>query len=370
MNEQELIALLTLQNTPNIGGITAKKLIAHFGSATNIFKEKRHLIEKIDGIGKIIIANLFNPIYRQQAEKEWEYICTNKVHFCTYQDKDYPVNLAQAIDGPILFFYNGNINLKNKHIISIVGTRQVTTYGIGFCEKLIENLAPLKEDLVIVSGYAYGVDITAHKAAIANGIQTIACLAHGLDTIYPASHKKYYEQMIANGGFISDFWHNSLFDRKNFLSRNRIIAGLAEAIIVVESAQKGGSLVTAEIALSYGRDVFAVPGRVTDTYSIGCNELIRKDKARILTSASDLLSAMNWTNLNKKELSITPKLFEELTPDEQPIFEYLKINGKQQLDDIARACQIPIHKLSNLLFQMEMKGIVRPLQGKFFTISN
>lgn len=368
MNEQEIISLLRLQNTPLVGDITAKKLIAHFGSAYAIFLQKKKDIERIWGIGNAISEHLFDEQHQKEAQTEWDYICKNNIRFCTFNDPDYPHYLAQAPDSPILFFYDGNINLYQKKIISIVGTRQITPYGISFCQELIRDLAFLKQELVIVSGFAYGTDITAHKLAMDNDIQTIACLAHGLDTLYPASHKKYYYAMTQNGGFITDFWHKNKFDRKNFLSRNRIIAGLSEATIVVESANKGGSLVTADIAFSYDRNVFALPGRIQDKYSQGCNDLIKSCKAQIITSADDIIKNLNW-NLPKNTPPATQlQLFTSLSQQEQSICNYLKQNGNQPIDFIAKACNIPIYKLPHILLELEMKNIVLPLPGKVFTL--
>lgn len=363
--EQEIIALLRLQKTANVGDVTAKKLITYFGSASEIFLQKRSSLEKINGIGSVLVANLLNDENQKAAENEWNYICKNNIQFCAFTDETYPKNLAQAPDSPILFFYNGNINWTQKKIVSIVGTRQITPYGRDFCEKMVTELSPLRENLIIVSGFAYGVDIVAHKTAMQNGIQTIGCLAHGLNQVYPSAHKKYCQQMLQNGGFITDFWHDSLFDRKNFLSRNRIIAGLADATIVIESAKKGGSLVTADIAFSYNREVFAVPGRISDPYSEGCNDLIRSEKARIFHSIDDFLERMNW-EAEQVQKPITP--LPELSPDEQLIYIFLSENGTKQLDEISREMQIPIHKLSNVLFQLEMKGVVRALPGKFFSV--
>lgn len=368
INPTEIIALMALKNTPSIGDITAKKLIAQLGSPSAVFSQKRSAIERIDGIGKVISSYLFDTKYIKEAEKQWQELSDNGINFCVYNQPDYPLNLSQAVDSPVIFFHKGNIRLQNKKIISVVGTRQITSYGTNFCQKFIEDLLPLKEDLVIVSGYAYGVDITTHKLAIENGIQTIACLAHGLDSTYPAVHKKYNDQMLSNGGFITDFPFNSHFDRKNFLSRNRIIAGLADATIVVESAIKGGSLVTADIAFSYDREVFAVPGRTTDTYSAGCNKLIRENKAQILTSADDFLKSMNWDLEEKKPQSVQAQLFVELSAEEEIVYKFLKTNGKENIDVISRQCEIPIYKLSNLLFQMEMKGVIFPLPGKIFSV--
>ena len=263
-----------------------------------------------------------------------------------------------------MLFSSGNINIQQKKIISIVGTRKVTSYGTAFCEELLADLAPL--DPVIVSGFAYGVDICAHKAAMANGLQTIGCLAHGLNQIYPKTHKKYVAEVEANGGFYTDYWSTDPFDRKNFLGRNRIIAGLSEATIVIESAHKGGSLVTAEIAHSYHRDVFAVPGRATDPYSKGCNTLIKTQKAHLLTSAADLLYILNW-ELNETSKPVVQKqLFVELDTEEQKIYNFLHTNGKELLDIIALRCEVPTFQVASTLLGMELKGVVRPLPGKLF----
>ena len=267
---------------------------------------------------------------------------------------------------PILLFQTGKIDLKQQHIISIVGARKITTSGIAFCEKLVEQLAPYNP--VIVSGFAYGTDITAHKAAIKHNLQTVACLAHGLNQIYPKVHKKYMVDMEKNGGFFSDFWSTDKFDKNNFLKRNRVIAGLSEATIVIESAEKGGSLVTADIANSYNRDVFAVPGRTTDSQSIGCNNLVKHQKAHMLTTPLDVPYILNWELEGNKKPVIQKQLFVELDATEKIIFNYLKENDKQQLDFIAINCELPIFKVASILLTMELKGVVRPLPGKLFEI--
>ncbi|TYA72657.1 DNA-processing protein DprA, partial [Seonamhaeicola marinus] len=238
--------------------------------------------------------------------------------------------------------------------------RKITTKGIEFCERLVETLKPYNP--VIISGFAYGTDITAHKAAIKNNLQTVACLAHGFNQIYPKVHKKYMTEVEKNGGFFSDFWSTDTFDRNNFLKRNRVIAGLSEATIVIESAEKGGSLVTADIANSYNRDVFAVPGRVTDAQSIGCNNLIKYQKAHMLTNPLDVPYLLNWQLENEqKPAPVQKQLFVELDATEKTIYNYLKNNNKEQLDIIALNCNLPIFKVSSTLLNMELKGVVRPL---------
>lgn len=364
MTKDELIATLRLQNVPNIGDVTAKKLISHCGSPIAVFEDKEQNLLKISGIGTYTLKGLYDAEHLEAAEDEYQYIQKNEVGYSYFMDKEYPNYLKHCIDGPILFFKRGKIDLMDRKIISVVGTRNITSYGTAFCEKLIEDLAPLNP--IIVSGFAYGVDICIQKAAIKHGLQTIGCLAHGLNQIYPKVHSKYTSEIEKNGGFLTEFWSNSSPERENFLKRNRIIAGIAEATIVVESAEKGGSLVTADIANSYDRDVFAVPGRAGDKYSMGCNNLIKQQKAHILTSAADLVYLLNWEMEGKKKGTVQKQLFVELNGDEKNIYSYLQKEGKQILDIIALECKLPIYKVSSTLLNMEMKGVIRPLPGKLF----
>tara|TARA_R100001369_G_scaffold29172_1_gene52410 strand:- start:101586 stop:102686 length:1101 start_codon:yes stop_codon:yes gene_type:complete len=365
MTDSELLSTLALQSAPNLGDSTAKKLIRHFGSAEAIFKAKKESMLKIDGIGKIKLQGLFDADRLSLAEAELKFIQNNGIDYHYYQDRDYPEKLKHCNDGPILLFSKGNIDLKKKKILSIVGTRKITSAGAVFCEKLIEELAPL--DPIIISGFAYGVDITAHKAAIKNNLQTIGCLAHGLNQLYPQSHSKYKASLEENGGFFTDFWSSDNFDRNNFLKRNRIIAGLSEATVVIESAVKGGSLVTADIANSYDREVFAVPGRPTDVQSTGCLNLIKSQNAHVLTSAADLIYILNW-EVQTKTGAIQKQLFVELEVEEQLLYDFLQEAGKQQLDHIALNCKMPTYKAAGILLEMELKGAIRPLPGKLFEV--
>lgn len=365
MTENELHFLLALQKVEGVGDITAKKLLNHCGSAEAVFKTKASQLAAIDGVGKFLLQNLKDKTIFGQAEKELRYIQGNDINCSFFKDENYPERLKHCIDSPILLFSAGNINLKEKRIISIVGTRQVTSYGMDFCKKLIADLAPLEP--IIVSGYAYGVDIVAHQAAMENNLQTIGVLAHGLNQIYPKTHKKYMSKMEENGGFMTDFWSSSHPDRENFIKRNRIVAGISEATIVIESADKGGSLITANMANDYNRDVFAVPGRTSDKYSQGCNNLIKTQRAHLLSSAADLIYILNW-DLEKKQKTVQKQLFITLEPEEQLILDFLQKQGKEQMDAIALGCELPIFKLSSLLLNMELKGVVRPLPGKLFEI--
>lgn len=363
---EKLIALLTLKKAANLGDGSIKKLIREVGSAEEVLAEKANNLLKIDGIGTTKIKDLHNPDHRKAVENELNFIAQNRIKYWAYDQPDYPEKLKHCIDGPVILFGNGNIDLKNKKLLSIVGTRQVTSYGVQFCEELIETLAPI--DPVIVSGFAYGVDITAQRAAVKHGLQTIGCLAHGLNQIYPKAHKKYVTEIEENGGFFTDFWSTDTFDRKNFLGRNRIIAGLSEATVVIESADKGGSLVTADIANSYNREVFAVPGRASDRLSNGCNMLIKTQRAHMLTSAADLIYMLNWELEEKQQPVVQKKLFVELEGDEKKIYNFLNDNGKELLDTIALKCQIPTFKTASVLLNMELKGVIKPLPGKLFEV--
>jgi len=367
MKYEKKIAILRLQATKNVGDVLAKKLINATGNVEQVFKEKATSLQKINGIGAHTIKHLFDIENLKRAEEELNYINKNSIRLSYFLDDDYPSNLNHCIDAPILFFNDGNINLNNQKIISIVGTRKITSYGRDFCNQLIEDLS--KYNPIIVSGFAYGVDICAHKAAIKNNLQTIAVLAHGLEQMYPKVHKKYCSEINKNGGFITEFWHKEQPLRENFLKRNRIVAGLSKATIIIESAEKGGSLVTADIANSYNRDVFALPGRTSDTYSKGCNNIIKNNQAHLLTSSNDIVKMLNWDLKASKQGNVIQKqLFTMLNDYEQKIYDYLAKNGKQLLDVIAFKCDIPVYKLSSLLLQMELKGVIKPLPGKLFEV--
>ncbi|MET0760306.1 MAG: DNA-processing protein DprA [Flavobacterium sp.] len=363
MNENDLFYLLALQKVEGVGDIVAKKLLSHCGNAETIFKTKATQLSAIDGIGSVLIKKLKDKTVFEKAETELKFIKENKIQAAFFQEENYPERLKHCIDGPILLFTSGNINLKNRKIISIVGTRQITSYGTEFCKKLIADLAPL--DPIIVSGFAYGVDIVAHQAAMEHNLQTIGVVAHGMNQIYPGVHKKYVAKMEENGGFMTEFWSSSNPDKENFVRRNRIVAGMSEATVVIESADKGGSLITANMANDYNRDVFAVPGRTSDKYSQGCNNLIKTQRANLLTSAADLVYILNW-DLEKETKPVQKQLFVTLENDEQKIYDYLQKKGKELMDIIALECDFPIYKISSLLLNMELKGVIRPLPGKLF----
>lgn len=364
MTDSELYYTLALLQVEGVGDIVAKKLIHHCGSAEKVFQTKKNKLASIDGIGEVLIKNLTNASVFKLAEEEIKFIERENITFCSFLEEAYPERLKHCIDGPTVLFSSGEIDLHSKRTISIVGTRQITSYGIDFCKKLIEELSPLNP--VIVSGFAYGVDIVAHQAAMENNLQTIGVLAHGLNQIYPKTHKKYVAKMEKNGGFFTEFWSTSNPDKENFVRRNRIVAGISEATIVIESAERGGSLITATLANDYNRDVFAVPGRTTDKYSLGCNNLIKTQRAHLLTSAADLIYILNWELDAKPTKAVQKQLFVSLEEEEQKVYDYLLKKGKELMDIIALECDFPIYKLSGILLNMELKGVVRPLPGKLF----
>ena len=366
MTTSDLYYTLALLKVEGVGDIVAKKLIHHCGSAENVFSAKKKQLFAIDGVGEMLFKNLQNTAVFDLAKSELDFIENENIDFTFYQDENYPERLKHCIDGPAVLFQSGTIDLQHRKLISIVGTRQVTSYGADFTRKLIEDLAPLNP--VVVSGFAYGVDIVAHQAAIDCGLQTIGVLAHGLNQVYPKTHKKYIAKMEQNGGFLTEFWSSSSPERENFIKRNRIVAGMTEATIVIESAEKGGSLITANIANDYNRDVFAVPGRSSDKYSQGCNNLIKTQRANLLTSAADIVYMLNWELEEKNSKPIQKQLFISLDSEEQKIYDFLQKNGKELLDIIALECEFPIFKISSLLLNMELKGVIRPLPGKLFEV--
>lgn len=367
MKEEELLYALALQKAKGIGDIYAKKLIEVCGGVKNVFIEKKSTLQKIHGIGSFILSNLPNSENLVEAEKELNLLQKNQIKALFYKEETYPKNLKNCADSPILLFQDGSFDFRKRKIISIVGTRQMTHYGRDFCEKFISDLQIYNP--IVVSGFAYGVDICAHKAALNNNLQTVGVFAHGFGQLYPKSHKKYMAEMYEQGGFLTEFWYNDPAFRENFLKRNRIVAGISEATIVIESAEKGGALVTTDIANSYSRDVFAVPGRINDTYSKGCNSLIRDNKAALITCAQDMVNMLSWEqNTKKVEKNIQPQLFVDLVGDELRVYDYLQQKEKELLDVIALDCKIPVYKMASILFQLEMKGLVRPLPGKLFEV--
>jgi DNA processing protein len=361
MRHEDLFYVLALLKVDGVGDVIAKKLLSHFPEPSDIFNSRGTTLGAIDGVGKGLVRKLKDKSIFEKAEAELAFIEKYQIDVSFFLDHHYPDRLKHCHDGPVLLFSSGNIQLKNKKIISIVGTRQISSYGQHFCRNLIAELSPL--DPIIVSGFAYGVDIVAHQAALEYNLQTIAIVAHGLNQIYPKAHKKFVHRIEENGGLMTEFWSITNPDRENFVRRNRIVAGISEATIVIESAEKGGSMLTANFANDYNRDVFAVPGRVGDQYSQGCNLLIKTQKANLLTHAADLIYHLNW-DLETKSKPIQKQLFVDLNLEEQKTYDFLTSRGKESLDIIALECDFPVFKISTILLNMELKGVVRPLPGK------
>ena len=365
MNPTQLFYALVLQAVPNIGDITAKKLIHHCGTPEAVFKETKANLSKIEGIGTHTIKHLHETKHLKAAEKELSFMEKHKIQGLYFEDTQYPFKLKHCIDGPIVLFQKGSIDWEKQPIISVVGTRKITTYGLIQCEKIIETLAVFNP--IIVSGFAYGTDIAAHKAALKHQLQTVGCMAQGLQNTYPKQHLKYRNLIENQGGFVTDFWSTAVMDPSNFLKRNRLIAGLSEATIVIESAEKGGSLATATMALDYNREVFALPGRITDSQSQGCLNLIKTKNAHLVSNPADIPYILNWSLETQKKV-IQKKLFVELDSDEKIIYNYLKKEGTSVLDIIAIACEMHTSKAAYLLLNLELKGVSRPLPGKQFEL--
>ncbi len=367
MSDISLKHKIALGLIPRIGDINARKLVAHFGSVEAVFKEPYGNLIKIPGVGSGLAKYISDHSYLEEAEKEAAYVTQNNIRTYFYLDDDYPYRLRQCDDSPVVFFFDGDCDLNSQKILSVVGTRNATPRGRELCDKIIGGLADGHPDLIIVSGLAYGIDIAAHKAALANNLQTIGVLGHGLKTLYPSIHASVARSILKNGGLLSDFSSGTLPERNNFIKRNRIIAGLSDATLVVESGIKGGALITADIACSYNRDVLAVPGRPEDPWSSGCNSLIKSNKAALIEKSDDIEYFLDWKP-EKPKPPVQKTLFSELDDAEKLIFELLKAEEELTIDTICRTLGIPVYKLSSLLLQMEFKGLVRCYPGNVYRI--
>lgn len=368
MLDEQLLYNIGLTFLNGVGDVTAKKLIAYCGGSEAVFKEKKSALKKIPGIGKIT-AELINPNEAlKKAEEELKFIQSNAIQVYFFLDENYPQRLKNIDDAPIVIYFKGNCSLNRQKHISIVGTRNATDYGKEICEKLINDLKPYNP--TIFSGLAYGIDVTAHKNALKNNLPTIGIVAHGLDRIYPAQHKATAEEMLEYGGILSDFPSKTNPDRENFPKRNRIIAGISDATVVVEAREKGGALITAEIANSYNRDVFTFPGKINDTYSKGCNWLIKTHRAALIESGTELAYLLGWEieNTTKKTEPQQTKLFVELNEEEKLIAEILKNQNEQHIDQICVKTGLTQGKASMLLLNMEFNGIIKALPGKIYQL--
>ena len=323
---------------------------------------------KIPGVGDFVAAQIKEEEALKRAEKEIAFIRKNGIKPLFFASKEYPERLKHCMDSPVLLYTKGRANLNPEKVISVVGTRNATDYGKSVCERIIEGLKDL--DVFIVSGLAYGIDITAHKAALKNGLKTAAVLAHGLDKIYPSLHRKTADEMLENGALLTEFISGTQPDRENFPQRNRIIAGMADATIVVEAGKKGGALITAELANSYNRDVFAVPGNVGEKHSEGCNWLISRNKAALITCAEELIYMMGWEPVEKTgKKPVQKQLFVELTPEQKTLVDLLNENGQMGIDTICLKTAMSMSKAAAILLDLEFSGIVAVLPGKVYRLN-
>lgn len=363
----DLFYQIALTLVPTIGDVRSKNLVTHFGNAASIFAAGLAQLQKIEGIGFMQASAIkkFNDFKR--VEDEIAFIEKYKVSALFMTDAAYPKRLLNCYDSPSLLYYRGNADLNKTNIVGIVGTRNHSDYGKQQCEKLVEDLK--NESVLILSGLAFGIDSIAHKAAVKNQLPTVGVVAHGLDRIYPAQNKALAKQMIEHGGLLSDFMSGTDPDKQNFPSRNRIVAGMADAIVVIESGVKGGSLITAELANSYNKDVFAFPGKVTDAKSEGCNYLIKNNKASLITSATDLLELMNWSKNPTPVVKKQRALFIELTPDEKKITEILQSQESAQIDELYVKTGCSSSAVAKALLMLEMQGVVVSLPGKVYKLN-
>lgn len=374
MTEQETLYSIALSFVPRLNLLNRKLLLEKMGSATEIFEQRQHLKKIIPHANPSTLEALaMMDIHLKRAEEELAFAKAGHIQCLGFYDEEYPARLRECPDAPILLYYRGNTSLNSQHIISMVGTRQITPYGKDLCRTFVKELKKLCPDVLIVSGLAYGVDIQCHRAALEQGMDTVGVLAHGLDQIYPRMHRDTAVQMVQHGGLLTEFPSRSNADKKNFVQRNRIVAGMADATIVVESAKKGGSLITAEITEGYGRDVFAFPGRIGDTYSEGCNMLIKDNHAGLITCAEDFVKAMGWETEAQlhQQLSqgLQQELFPDLTEEEQRIVKALAGTDSKQINILAVDTALPMGRLTSLLFNLEMKGIVRLLSGGCYRLA-
>lgn len=363
----DLLYQVALTLIPNIGDVHAKTLLNIYGDAHSVFKAKKKDLEKIEGIGAVRAKCIREFDNFQSSEEELRFIEKYKITTLFLLDKAYPQRLLQCFDSPTLLYYRGNADLNHTRILSVVGTRNNSDYGKALCEHLLKALSG--QDLLVVSGLAFGIDTIAHRASLKNGLPTVGILAHGLDMIYPPQNKSLAKQMTEQGGLLTDFISNTSPDKQNFPRRNRIVAGICDALIVIESSKRGGSLITAELANGYNRDVFALPGKTTDTKSEGCNYLIKNNKASLLTCADDLLDMMNWNKKATPMPAMQRQLFIELSPNEKIIIDILQQQPSIHIDQLYFKSGLSSSATASALLTLEMQGVVISLPGKVYKIN-
>ena len=365
---ENLLHNIALTQISEVGPVMAKLLISYCGSAEAVFKSSKKALSKIPQVGLKTIERIHTQRAEafKKAEEELIYLRNNHGEAVLFHSKDYPKRLKHFDSSPLVLYHRGSLHLNHPRTVAIIGTRKPTEQGKIICEKVIEGLR--KYNVQIISGLAYGIDTCAHHCAVKLGMETIGVVGHGLDRLYPASNRNLVDQMKENGGVLTEFPTGTKPDRENFPMRNRIIASMSDVIIVIESKKRGGSIITAEFANSYNKDVFAVPGRISDDSSEGCNRLIKQHKAHLLESAEDVAYIMRWED-EQKEKVIQKSLFVEYTPEEQKIIDALSMNDQITIDDLNYKLQLPNSSLASLLLNLEFKGAIRSLPGKKYILA-
>lgn len=364
----ELFYQIALTQVDFIGDKTARILLSKFGSAQAIFEAKEKELIALGGLGKERVKSLKKEINQSKIEKELTFVEKHDIRLLFITDTDYPKLLKDCPDAPIILYFKGKRLLNYSKKIAIVGTRAPTDYGRQMVEELVCGFKGLK-DSVVISGLAFGIDTLAHKAALKNGIPTIGILGHGLDRIYPAQNRKLAGEMIQEGGLLTEYPSGTNADRQNFPQRNRIVAGMSDVLVVVETGEKGGSMITAKLACSYNREVAAFPGRTIDAHSIGCNYLIKTNIARVITKSDDLMEMMNWQPGTEEKQVIQQKLFETLEPDEKNIVAILNNRKEIHIDELTLKTGMPDSRIASALLTLELEGLVRSLPGKRYRLS-
>jgi DNA processing protein len=365
--ENEILYQLSLSIVPHIGAVHAKILINHLDSASAVFKTKKSLLEKIEGIGSIRAASIAGFKNFSWADEELQFIKKYKIEPLFLTDKKYPQRLLNCYDPPTMLFYKGNTNLNSSKIVAVVGTRNNSDYGRLVTENFVKDLASF--NVLIVSGLAFGIDAIAHKTALKNNLQTVGVMAHGLDTIYPSEHTLLAKNMVNNGGLLTEFASSTKPDKHNFPIRNRIVAGMSDATIVVETGIKGGSMITAELANGYNKDVFAIPGKTTDNKSAGCNYLIKNNKAILLTDARQLIETMGWEENQKPKSKKQKELFIELTAVEKVIVDLLKEKEAVHIDELNLKSNLSSSAIAAAILNLELQNVVASLPGKMYALN-
>jgi DNA processing protein len=361
MEMPDLVYKIGLIKIQGIGAVTARNLVSYCGGAKEVFQAKKKELLKIPGIGVNTAALILEQNVLHEAEKEVEWLERNGVKALFYADAEFPNRLKHYNDCPFLLFYKGNADLNHPRTVGIIGTREATAHGKAICEDLVEGLKPY--GVHTVSGLAYGIDVIAHRKSVASDIPSIGVMANGMNKLYPADHASIVAKMVECGGILTEHSSNTIAKAEHFPMRNRIVAAMCDALIVVETATKGGSMITANLAFDYNKDIFAVPGRLRDKYSEGCNHLIKTEKARLIEKAADVAYIMRWEEMDAKKV-VQQQLFVELTTPEQTILDIIKTSEAMSIDEITYRSQLAHSELAAILLMLEFKGVLCALPGK------